>query len=176
MTADIVPLTISEIVDQRLAFLVGDASALEEFVETMPIDMVPVALAYLLDMATNAATIRKGLETRLLLAGKTGEHFQVGATEYGFYGSQQKGWRDLPNLFANLRMLGLSEADIAAATSEVRVTGLREAAGRLTNEEKRQEAIGLIEENRYAKGDRGAPRFQVVDDKYITAKVKEEKR
>jgi len=145
------------------------ADNIEAAVNAIPDDLVPVYLARLLDAATNIATLRKGLETRLLLEGKTGAHFEVGGVEYGFYGSQQKGWRELRTMLVNVHSFGVSLEAIFDAISEIRVTDLRAAAALIGNAEHQAAAMEAIEEARYDKGERGAPRFQVLDEKYVKA-------
>lgn len=148
----------------NLAQALSSEQALEQFVATLPPEQVPVYLARLLDAATNVRALTKGLEQRLAADGQTGQHFMVGNTEYGFFGAQAKGFRDIPGLFANLLRVGLSIADLSAAASEVRVTDLRASAALLKDPEKQAEALALIEGDRVAKGERGAPTFKVITE------------
>ncbi len=137
---------------------------LERFVAELPAERVPAMLAGLLDAATNIRALTKGFEQRLAADGLTGQHFTVGSQEYAFFGAQQKGWKDLPGLYANLIGLGLSLADLAGATSEARVTDLRKAAAMLKDPQRQQEALDLIEQARVPKGERGSPTFKIVTE------------
>jgi hypothetical protein len=144
------------------------ADNFEAVVASLPESLVPVYLARLTDAATNIRALTKGLEQRLVGDGQVGQHWTIDGTEYGFFGSLQKGWKDIPNLIANLIRIGLSPVDLAASISELRVTDLRQIAGSLTDMEKRDAALELIEEARIPKGERGSPRFQAIDEKYIS--------
>ena len=156
-------VSVSEV--SAVAIAVGESPAsLEQFVAELPADRVAPFLARLIDAATNIRALIKGLEQRLMADGLTGQHFTVNGVEYGFFGAQAKGWKDIPNLYANLRLLGFSEADLSGAISETRVTDLRTAANALRDEEKRTEALALIEGARFDKGARGTPSFKPMDE------------
>lgn len=146
-----------------------DAQNLPMAVAALDAELVPVYLARILDAETNLRALKKALEQRLVLDGRTGADFEVDGARYGFFGAQQKGWKDIPNLVANLRLYGVSLEDIAGSVSELRVTDLRVAAGLIKDDEKRKAALAAIEDARYDKGDRGAPRFQ-EKDRYVSVK------
>ncbi|MDQ6720113.1 MAG: hypothetical protein M3003_04875 [Candidatus Dormibacteraeota bacterium] len=147
----------------------GDS--LERFVAEIPAESVPLYLARLTDAATNIRALTKGLEVRLVNDGQVGQHWTIGNTEYGFFGALKTGWKDIPNLIANLMRLGISPADIAPSISELRVTDLRMLAEQITDAERREEAMELINGARVPKGERGAPRFTAIDPRYTnTAK------
>ena len=155
--------TLLETAEVALALTAPNAAnTLEVFVEQLPAELVPVYLARLLDLATNIRTITNAFQTRLAADGQVGAHFEVDGRKYGFWGAQQKGFRSLPDLFANLRRLGMSAADVDAAVSDARVTDLRTAADTLGG--KRDEALELIEQARYNRGERGTPRFQIITE------------
>ena len=143
-----------------------EGATLEEFVASLPSELVAPYLARLLDARTNLNALTKGLESRLVADGQTGQHWTIGGTEYAFYGSVQKGYKDMPGLFEQLIACGISPVTLAGAVSDARVTDLRESANRIIDEEKRVTALAAIEEHRVAKGERGAPTFKVVDEKY----------
>ena len=141
------------------------AETLDAFVTALPAESVPIYLAALIDAATNLRTMTKALEGRLVEDNQVGKHWTINGTRYGFWGSLKHGWRDIPNLIDNLMRLGMTPLTISQAVSELRITDLRAAASSL-NGEQRSEALELIEGQRYDKGDRGSPRFQIVDEKY----------
>lgn len=142
-----------------------DAASLERFVNELPAEKVPVFLAKLIDGATNIRALTKGLEQRLAADGKTGAHFIVDGLEYAFFGALQKGYKDFPGLVHFLiEDCGLSPLAIAGAVSDARVTDLREAAAQIADEEKRKAALDEIEAHRVPKGERGAPKFQLVNE------------
>lgn len=142
-----------------VAIALTDEKSLERFVADLPAEQVPVFLARLLDAATNIRALTKGFERRLVADGQTGQHWEIEGREYGLFGAQAKGWKDIPNLFANLLALGVSTADLGEAVSEIRVTDLRAAVATL---KERDAALDLIESSRLPKGARGAPSFKIV--------------
>ena len=155
--------TIRDVTEVALALTAPNAeNTLKVFVQQLPAELVPVYLARLLDVATNIRTMTKAFETRLAAEGQVGAHFEVDGRDYGFWGAQQKGFRSLSDLFANLRRLGMSAADVDAAVSDARVTDLRVAADTLGSN--RDEALELIEQARYSRGERGTPRFQIITE------------
>lgn len=169
-TADIVVesrLTIPEAASVAVALT--NEEAMLAFVSGIPAEEVPAYLARLIDASTNIRAMTKGLEQRLIMDGLTGKHFTVNGKAYGFFGALQKGWRDIPGMIGNLLAAGLSAADIAAATSELRVTDLRRSAAALSTQEKQAEALELIEDGRVAKGERGAPSFKAMDEYIVVA-------
>jgi len=137
--------------------------SLERFVAELPAEAVPTYLARLTDAATNIRALTKGLEQRLVADEQVGQHWMIDGVEYGFFGSVQKGYRDIPGLFAYLISLGISAVSLASSVSEARVTDLRAIADTLPPE-KRQEALNEIEDHRVAKGERGSPRFQAITE------------
>jgi hypothetical protein len=157
-------ITVSEVAMVAQAI---DGESLEQFVNDLPAAQVPIYLARLVDAATNIRALTHGLEARLVLDGRTGAHFEIDGVKYGFFGALQKGWRDIPNLIANLMRIGMSPLTLSHAISEMRVTDLRAAASALSDAEKRSEALELIEGARIEKGERGAPRFQVINEQYL---------
>lgn len=140
----------------------GDS--LEAFVGELPAESVPVYLARLVDASTNIRALTKGLEQRLVADGQVGQHWTIDGVEYGFYGSLAKGWQNIPSLIDNLMLMGITAGSIAVAISEIRVTDLRTIVDTLPYAD-RVEALAIIEEHRTAKGERGAPRFQAINDK-----------
>lgn len=145
------------------------ADNLEAAVAGVDAELVPTYLVRLADAMTNIRALSKGFEQRLVAEGRTGDHFTVDGVEYGFYGALQKGFRDIPAMLANLRALGISAADIAGATSDIRVTDLRTAANQLIDDEKREQAMEIIDGHRVVKGERGAPRFHAMDERVVKA-------
>ncbi len=160
--ADLPAIPTNEVAAVALALT--DEEALEAFVDALPSEKVAPFLAALVNAKTNITALTKGLEQRLMADGKTGAHFTVAGIEYGFYGAQAKGWKDIPSLFANLAQLGIAGPDLAGAVSEVRVTDLRKAATFLSKDDNREQALALIEEGRFDKGERGTPSFKIVQE------------
>ena len=147
-----------------VACAIADNAALERFVTELPAELVPIYLAAILDARTNLSALEKGLTQRMVIDGQAGQRWEINGRPYGLFGAQQHGFKDIPNLFANLAMAGMSLRDIGAATSEVRVTDLRASAAML---KEREAALEIIEDHRVARGERGAPRFQEINEKYV---------
>ena len=164
--------TSESLITPALASEVANAfespESLEAFVAALPAESVALYLARLVDAKTNIAALVKGLEQRLNADKQVGKHWTFDGQEYGFYGSKLTGWRkkDIPALIPNLIRIGISPASIATAVSEMRVTDLRVLADSLPAEQ-RAEALELIEEARVTAGERGEPRFQAIDEKYV---------
>ena len=148
-----------------VACALPDNASLEKFISELPDELVAPYLAALLDSNTNGNALAKGLTARLIIDGQAGQHWEINGRPYGLFGAQQHGFKDIPNLFANLMLAGMSVADIASAVSEVRITDLKAAAALLKD---RDQALETISEHRIAKGERGAPRFQEIVEKYVS--------
>ena len=142
----------------------ADPALIESIVESLPASEVGVWMVTVDDALAILRKMEKALSTRMLLDGRTGERWSVGDRNFGFWGSQPKGFRAIPELIVNLRAAGITPADLAGAVSDMRVTDLRTAARGITDPEKRDAAIALIEEHRYEKGDRGTPRLQALEN------------
>lgn len=160
MTDDLTPAIVSSVA------LSLTPETLETFVESLPAELVPQYLAALIDCATNLAALRKGLETRLILDGQTGQKWAINGTDYGFWGAKQSGFRReaIPSLLVNLGSLGITLSGIAECVSDLLVTNLRPLAEGLRDPEKRSLALQLIADARHESSDRGTPRFQPVTE------------
>ena len=146
-----------------------DTETLTRFVRQLPAEQVPVYLARLLDAATNIRTLVTGLEQRLMNDEQVGKHFEVDGVEYGVFGAQRKGYENFPGLVRFLiEDCGMPVLDIAAAVSDARVTDLRQAANEIRDLDKRQAALDEIEAHRVDKGARGVPKFQLINERFIS--------
>lgn len=143
------------------------AEALEQWMTELPAAQVVPTMVALLDAKQLLSVVEKGLTARMIVDGQVGQTFTVNGRKYGLWGSLKHGWRDIPGLFENLLRLGMTPLTISQAVSELRITDLRAAASSL-NGEQRSEALELIEGQRIPKGERGSPRFQIVDEKWIS--------
>ena len=159
-------ITVREVAE--LAQALTDKDALEQFVNEIDAEQVPLYLARLTDAATNIRALVTGLEQRLVADERVGDHFTVDGVEYGFFGAVRKGYEDFPGLVRFLIGCGISPVTLAEAVSDARVTSLRSAASSLTDEEKRGAALAEIESHRVPVGARGAPRFQLIDKAFMT--------
>lgn len=149
-------------------------AAMNAFISELQADQVAPFLAGLVNAATNIRALTKGLEQRLEADGETGQHYVIGGLEYAFFGAKQSGFRreSIETLLVNLGSLGIALPGIAMAVSDMRVTDLRALAAGLKDPEKREAALGLIEEARYESGERGAPSFKLMTDAMVAAKGK----
>lgn len=136
---------------------------ISEAVAAMAPDVVVPFLVKVEEAREMLGKLKKELEIRLELAGQVGQTFTINGREYGFWGSQRKGFKDIPSLLTNLRVLGVGLPEIASAVSEMRVTDLRKSASLLSDPDNRKEALALIEEHREKKGDVGAPHLVALD-------------
>lgn len=161
MTSEVV-VTPDEVASVAMALT--NTTALEKFVAELPSEMVAPYLAKLIDAKINLSALEKGLTQRLVADGQTGQSWRIENREYSLYGSQPKGFTDIPNLITNLQPLGVSIGAIAEAVNGMRVTDLRLEADRIGDPEKRKQAHALIEEHWENKGKRGAPIFKIVTE------------
>ncbi len=165
--------TSTDLITAELASSVANAfespESLEAFVAALPAESVALYLARLTDAAANVRALIKGLEQRLAADGQTGQRWTIGGLPYSFDGAQKRGYDDYPGLVRFLvQDCGMPVLDIAEATSDARVTQLREAASRLPDPEKREAALAEIAAHRVPVGARGAPRFQLIDEAHIS--------
>lgn len=168
--------TSTDLITAELAATVANAfespESLEAFVDRIPLESAPIYIAKTLDSMTNARAFIKGLERRLNAEHQVGNHWIIDGQRYGFYGALQRDWKKggIPNLIDNLLRLGISPRSLADAISDLRVTDLRQMVTVLTDPEDRAAALELIEGARVEKGERGEPRFQAIDEKYVSSK------
>lgn len=148
-----------------------DPALIESIVESLPAEEVTLWMVTVDDALAILRKMAAALQTRMILDGRTGEKWSVGDRDFAFFGSQPKGFKDIPALLANLHALGISLPDIAAAIPDagLRVTNLRDAARAITDPKKVEEALALIEGARYPTGARGTPRLQELD-KFVGGK------
>lgn len=154
--AALTPHTVASLVTR-------DPALIEQIVEALPASEVTLWMVTVDDALGILRKMASALNTRMLLDGRTGEKWSVGDREYGFFGSQPKGFKEIPSLIVNLRAAGISLEDIAEAVSDMRVGSLRTAARALSDPQKVEDTLALLEGHRYAKGDRGTPRLQQLD-------------
>ena len=133
-------------------------------VAAVPAELVAPYLAALESARINIAALTKGLTQRLVLDGQTGNTWNIEGQSWGLYGAQQKGYKDFPGLVRFLiEDCGMPVLAVAAATSDARVTDLRSSASEIADAEKRQAALDEIDAHRVNRGERGAPRFQLME-------------
>lgn len=144
----------------------------DQAIALLPIDLVPEYLVRVEEAKSLLSVFQKGLEARLIEAGKTGADFEIGGQTYGFFGAQRTDWTALDRLIPFLVSSGVRLEAVAAAVSNARVTDLRAAVSEIKDEEKRKELLEEIENARAKKGDRGAPHL-VLKQYAVSAKGKD---